>query len=76
MPELDGTYFYGDFCSGKIRSARLVGTMATEMQDWTPVLRRDSGGALTQISSFGVDARGELYMLLLDGDVYCLRRKP
>jgi glucose/arabinose dehydrogenase len=76
MPELDGTYFYGDFCSGKIRSARLVGTMATEMQDWTPVLRRESGGALTQISSFGVDARGELYMLLLDGDVYCLRRKP
>jgi hypothetical protein len=31
---------------------------------------------LNQLSAFGVDARGELYFLLLDGDVYRLRRKP
>ena len=76
LPELDGTYFYGDFCTGMIRSARLVGNAATEMQDWTTVLRRASGGALNQLSSFGVDARGDLYFLLLDGDIYRLRRKP
>ncbi|HET9950654.1 MAG TPA: PQQ-dependent sugar dehydrogenase [Candidatus Eisenbacteria bacterium] len=76
LPELSGTYFYGDFCTGMIRSARLAGDAATEMQDWTTVLRRESGGALDQLSSFGVDARGELYFLLIDGEVYRLRRKP
>jgi hypothetical protein len=31
---------------------------------------------MEQLASFGVDGRGELYLLLLDGDVYRLRRKP
>jgi len=76
LPELDGTYFYGDFCTGLIRSARVVvGTVVTT-NDWTAVLRRESGGALNQLSSFGVDGRGELYFVLLDGDIYRLERKP
>jgi glucose/arabinose dehydrogenase len=76
LPELDGTYFYGDFCTGMIRSARFSGVIATDMQDWTSVLRSASGGALINLSSFGVDSRGELYILRLDGEVYRLRRKP
>ncbi|HEU4724682.1 MAG TPA: PQQ-dependent sugar dehydrogenase, partial [Candidatus Eisenbacteria bacterium] len=60
MPELAGTYFYGDFCSGLIRSAKIgPGETITDARDWTGVLRRASGGALNQLSSFGLDARGE-----------------
>jgi glucose/arabinose dehydrogenase len=75
LPELDGTYFYGDFCTGMIRSARLGGA-ALERNDWTAALRRESGGPLDQLASFGLDGRGELYFLLLDGDVYRLERAP
>lgn len=75
MPGLQGSYFFGDFCTGMIRSVRIGAGGAPETSDWTSILRREEGGALTQLSSFGVDARGELYILLLDGDIYRLRRK-
>jgi len=75
LPQLDGWYFYGDFCTGLIRSVRPGLGGATESMDWTALLRRSGGGPLNQLSSFGVDGRGELYVLLLDGDVYKLRRK-
>jgi len=76
LPELDGFYFYGDFCSGMIRSVRRGPGSGTESADWTSSLRRADGGAPRQLTSFGVDAKGELYVLLLDGDVYRLGRRP
>ncbi len=76
LPELAGTYFYGDFCTGLLRSAKLGPGSTLEVNDWTAVLRRQSGGPMNQLSSFGLDARGELYILLLDGEIYRLRRKP
>src|SRR3954467_13776367 len=57
MPALQGTYFYGDFCSEFVRSFRLANGMANELQDWT-ALR--PGGSIT---SFGEDASGELYLM-------------
>ena len=76
LPELAGTYFYGDFCTGLIRSARLGPGGALETHDWTGVLRRATGGPMAQLSSFGLDGKGELYLLLLNGEIYRLRRKP
>lgn len=76
LPELGGTYFYGDFCTGLVRSARLGPAGTVETRDWTAALRRVTGEPMRQLSSFGLDGRGELYLLLLDGDVYRLRRKP
>jgi glucose/arabinose dehydrogenase len=76
LPELAGTYFYGDFCTGLLRSAKLGPGNTLEVADWTNVLRRQSGGPMNQLSSFGADARGEIYILLLDGEVYRLQRKP
>jgi len=76
LPELSGTYFYGDFCTGLVRSARLGPGGTVEKRDWSSVLRRVTGEPMRQLSSFGLDGRGELYLLLLDGDVYRLRRKP
>jgi glucose/arabinose dehydrogenase len=76
MPELQGTYFYGDYCSGLIRSLKISNGQAVSEQDWTSSLRTKSGGAMTGLSSFGVDGKGELYLVLLGGDVYRLEPKP
>ena len=53
-PAPRGRYFYGDYCSGTIWSLRVVGGKATER----PARARS---ASTRSSSFGEDARGELY---------------
>lgn len=57
VPALRGTYFYADFCAGFVRSFRPVNGQVTEHADW-PVLR--PGGNIT---SFGEDAAGELYIM-------------
>jgi hypothetical protein len=67
MPDLVGTYFYGDFCTGFVRSFRLVNGAATEERDWTSGLEGIGG-----ISSFGTDAEGEVYVVDYGGDVYRL----
>ena len=76
LPELSGTYYYGDYCTGMIRSLRIEAGIAVERRDWTAVLRTALGGPMRGLSSFGIDARGELYMVLLGGEVYRLARKP
>jgi hypothetical protein len=66
MPALRGHYFYSDFCSGEVRSFRLTdsGAVADE--------RRWELGALGNVTSFGEDAAGELYVLVQQGTVYRL----
>src|SRR5437867_58115 len=69
IPDLRGRYFYSDFCSGFIRSFG-AGDPGTA-QDHTAALF--PGGTLN-VSSFGLDARGELYVVHRgggsDGAVY------
>lgn len=62
MPALRGTYFYADFCSDFIRSFRIVSGAVTDPRNRTAELA--PGGSLTivDITSFGEDARGELYI--------------
>jgi hypothetical protein len=62
---LRGHYFYADYCAGWIRSFRVASGVATDARDWTGTL--DAGG---QISSFGEDAAGELYVMTLGGRVW------
>ena len=64
IPALQGQYFYGDFCSGFVRSFRFDGA-ATDHRLW-PTL---SGGSIT---SFGEDTIGELYILVASGEVFRL----
>ncbi len=75
IPELNGVYFYGDYCTGIVRSFRIEGGQATDLRDWTSVLRTQAGRKMEALSSFGQDARGEIYLLLLTGEVYRLARK-
>lgn len=51
---LQGTYFYGDFCSGRIWGLKFVGT------SWENKLLADNTGL--SISTFGEDDGGELYL--------------
>ena len=65
MPGYAGTYFYGDFCSGFIRSFRLQDGRPRDQRDWTAAL-----GAREGLTSFGTDAEGEVYMLEFGGNLY------
>jgi glucose/arabinose dehydrogenase len=64
IPGLQGTYFYGDFCAGFVRSFRLVNGTATQFFDWAAL--RPVGN----ITSFGEDAAGELYIMTSAGGLY------
>ena len=64
IPDLAGTYFYADYCSGWVRSFRYTGGQVTEAGSWSALA---PGG---NISSFGEDGTGELYVLTSAGGVY------
>jgi glucose/arabinose dehydrogenase len=60
-PAVNGSYFYADYCAGFVRSFQLQGGGPSSQNTW-PLL--SPGG---QITSFGEDARGELYILTQTG---------
>lgn len=64
MPELVGTYFYGDYCDGWVRSFVYRGGAATDAASWPSLDTKQL------ITSFGEDARGELYVVLSNGTIY------
>ena len=70
LPALDGVYFYADYCTALVRSLRWKDGDAGvgDVWDWRAAL--DPEERLANLSSFGEDAAGELYLLSLDGDVY------
>jgi glucose/arabinose dehydrogenase len=63
IPEIRGVYFYSDYCSGFLRSFRLSGGAAVDQRDWAFT-------NIGNVTSFGVDAAGELYVLSANGRVY------
>lgn len=73
LPELDGAYFYADYCTAVVRSFRWKDGGATDSWEWRPVL--DPGDSLASIGSFGEDADGELYVISHDGIIYRIVRK-
>ena len=64
VPALLGRYVYGDFCEGRLRSAKLSAPNA-EGDVAIPGLAK-----VDQLSSFGEDARGRVYVMSLSGPVY------
>jgi len=59
---LVGAYLFGDFCTGRLE--------AFDMHNGRAADHRFLGPQVNQLSSFGQDASGELYVLSLDGPVY------
>lgn len=62
LPDQDGVYFYGDFCSGRLWAAELSPS-GWQTEQLTP--------RLTALATFGEDASGELY-LATDDTLYRL----
>ena len=60
IPEIEGHYFYSDYCGGYLRSFIQTDGVLEET-DWT-----DQVGVNGLTPSFGVDHHGEMYVLTVD----------
>lgn len=65
MPELDGQYFYADYCLGWVRSLKLEDGQVVQRRDWEQDLQRKGN-----VSTIGTDRKGEMYIVNLDGEVW------
>jgi glucose/arabinose dehydrogenase len=63
IPQLEGHYFYSDYCKSWLRSFKYVNGRVTEQTDW-PVAK------LPAIASFGLDGSGEMYAVSHTGVIY------
>ena len=66
--ELEGVYLYADFCSGRIWGLRHDGAAVT--------VQGELAKAPFEISSFGEDAEGEVYVVGFDGGIYTFAAEP
>ena len=64
LPALRGRYIWGDFCKGRIESARVRGTNLRDV--------RRTRLHVDALSSFGRDGRNRAYAISLTGPVYRL----
>ena len=55
IPGIRGHYFYSDYCAGFLHSFRYENGVAVDQKDWAL--------SLGNVTSFGVDFAGELYVL-------------
>ncbi|MGH9866898.1 MAG: PQQ-dependent sugar dehydrogenase [Candidatus Polarisedimenticolia bacterium] len=63
MPGLRGTYFFADYCSAFIKSFRRVGSLTIDLRTRTQELAPGGGLLIQNITSFGEDGRGEIYII-------------
>jgi len=61
MPDLAGTYFYSDYCGGFVRTFEFAGGVATNQTDRSADVV-PGGGNFANVTTFGEDARGEMYI--------------
>ena len=62
LARLHGRYLFGDFCRGRVESARLSAGRARGV--------RRTSLRVSSLSSFGEDAQGRVYVISLEGPVY------
>jgi glucose/arabinose dehydrogenase len=71
VPALRGYYLYADYCAGFVRAFKYTGSGIGSPLDLTQAI---SPGSL--ISSFGQDAKGDVYIMTLNGRVYRIVGTP
>ncbi|MBA3343549.1 MAG: PQQ-dependent sugar dehydrogenase [Gemmatimonadaceae bacterium] len=64
IPAIAGHYFYSDYCAGWLRSFRYQNGAATDRREWK------TEEEIGNVTSFGEDAAGELYIVTHGGRVY------
>ncbi|MGK0216990.1 MAG: glucose/arabinose dehydrogenase [Planctomycetota bacterium] len=67
IPGLQGTYFYGDYCSRDLFSFEYDGSTLTNFMNRTADLQPSAGGSIGNISAFAEDGAGEMYIVTLTG---------
>jgi glucose/arabinose dehydrogenase len=67
LPDLQGTYFFGDWCSGTVWTTR-----RDDAGNWQTGVQMNTG---RQISSFGEDVHGELFLVDYSGNILRLEEK-
>lgn len=67
LPDVQGWYVYADYCSGQMWKFELADGAATNVTELTSQV-----GVVDRITTFGVDATGELYLAKINGSVYRL----
>jgi glucose/arabinose dehydrogenase len=73
LPELQGIYFYADYCTALVRSFRWKDGKATDSWDWKAAL--DPESQLARLAGFGEDQDGELYLVTHEGPIFKFVRK-
>jgi cysteine-rich repeat protein len=76
MPALRGEYIFADYCTPFIQGFRLVDGAPTELRTLTQMFQPGGGRSIRNVSSFGEDARGEIYIADYDGEVYKIVPRP
>jgi glucose/arabinose dehydrogenase len=67
---LPGTYFYADYCSNIIWSFRYTGGVVSAFTNRTAELAPGGGLAINNVTSFGEDANGEMYLCDQGGEIF------
>ncbi|MFN8644656.1 MAG: PQQ-dependent sugar dehydrogenase [Candidatus Binatia bacterium] len=70
LPDLHGQYFFSDYATAFVRSFALRDGVVTDLRDRTASLAPGGGFTISSVSSFGEDARGELYIADYGGEIY------
>ena len=72
IPDLRGTYVFGDYVAKKIFILNYDGATASNFQEITSQLfpAASENIALNNLSAFGEDANGELYLTDLNGNIF------
>jgi hypothetical protein len=76
LPDLRGQYFFSDYCTAFLQSFALRDGVVTDLQDRTTTLAPPAPFVIGAVSSFGEDARGELYILDHGGEIYRIVPRP
>jgi len=70
IPGLQGTYFAADFCSGRIWTFEFDGQDVINLVQRQAELDPPGGDSISSITSFGQDARGDLYIVDRGGEIF------
>lgn len=68
IPGLQGSYFFGDFCSGRVWTLVTDGFSTSSIIDRTAELA-GPGGSIPTITSFGEDGDGEILYVTFGGEL-------
>ncbi len=81
IPELQGHYFFSDFCTARIWAFRMQGGAAADFRDLTSSLLLEPGQSIDYVASFAEDGLGEMHIVDRgsggDGEIFkVVRRTP